>query len=126
MNEAMRKTLTAVIAVMLLSACGTTGGIFKSKGEQALAVGQRQYENGEYVEAQKSFAAALEAGVPLKDQVEARKHLAFIHCVSGRQAQCREEFRRALDLNPQLELSPAEAGHPSWGPAFRAVKAARR
>jgi Tfp pilus assembly protein PilF len=124
-NEAMRKTIV-VIAAGLLSACAATGSIFQSKGEQAFSSGLSQYENGEYAEAQKSFAAALEAGIPLKDQVEARKHLAFVHCVSGRQAQCREEFRRALDLNPQLELTPAEAGHPSWGPAFRAVKAARR
>jgi Tfp pilus assembly protein PilF len=121
----MRKTIV-ILAAALLSACAATGAIFKSKGEQALSDGMRQYEAGEYAEAQKSFAAALEAGVPLAEQIEARKHLAFIHCVSGRQAQCREEFRRALDLDPRLELAPAEAGHPSWGPAFRAVKAARR
>ena len=121
----MRKTI-AVLAAVLLSGCAATSAIFQSKGEQAFSEGMRPYEGGEYAEAQKSFGAALEAGIPLKDQVEARKHLAFIHCVSGRQAQCREEFRRALDLNPQLELAPAEAGHPSWGPAFRSVKAARR
>ena len=51
---------------------------------------------------------------------------AFIHCAAGRQAQCREEFRRALEIDPQLELTPAEAGHPGWGPVFRSVKAARR
>ena len=117
----MKKTLIAVVALLVCS-CGA----MQTKGEQALSAGMRQYEAGEYAEAQKSFAAALEAGVPLNDQVEARKHLAFIHCVSGSQAQCREEFRRALDLNPQLELAAAEAGHPSWGPAFRAVKAGRR
>ena len=118
----MNNTLIAAIAVMLLPACGA----MQTKGEQSMSAGMRQYEAGEYPEAQKSFTAALEAGVPLNEQVEARKHLAFIQCVSGRQAQCREEFRRALDLNPQLELTPAEAGHPSWGPAFRSVKAGRR
>ena len=122
----MKKALISAIAVVLLAGCGTTGGIFKSKGEQAFSDGMRQYEDGEYADAQKSFIGALEAGVPLKEQVEARKHLAFIHCVSGRPAQCREEFRRALELDPKLELSPAEAGHPSWGPAFRSVKAAHR
>lgn len=117
----MRKALIAAIAA-LLSACA----VIQTKGEQSFSAGIRQYEDGEYAGARKSFTAALEAGVPLDEQVEARKHLAFIYCVSGRQAQCREEFRRALDLNPQLELTPAEAGHPSWGPAFRSVKAARR
>jgi Tfp pilus assembly protein PilF len=122
----MNKTLIAVSAALLLSACGTVQNVFQSKGEQAFSAGMSQYEAGEYVEAQKSLQGALEAGIPLQDQISARKHLAFIHCVSGRQAQCREEFRRALDLNPQLELDPAEAGHPSWGPVFRSVKFGRR
>jgi len=118
----MRTILNAILAATLVSACGA----LQTKGEQSMSAGLRQYEAGEYPEAQRSFVAALEAGVPLNEQVEARKHLAFINCVSGRQTQCREEFRRALDLNPQLELTPAEAGHPGWGPVFRSVKAARR
>lgn len=118
----MKKILTTVVAALLLASCA----VIQSRGEQAFSSGIRQYEDGEYADAQKSFTSALEAGVPLSEQVEARKHLAFIYCVSGRQAQCRDEFRRALDLNPQLELTPAEAGHPSWGPVFRSVKAARR
>jgi Tfp pilus assembly protein PilF len=120
----MRKPLI-VAAVLLLGACGTMQSVFQSKGEQAFSAGMGHYETGEYAEAQKDLQAALEAGIPLQDQVSARKHLAFMHCVSGRPAQCREEFRRALDLNPQLELDPAEAGHPSWGPVFRSVKSRR-
>jgi hypothetical protein len=30
-----------------------------------------------------------------------------------------------LDLNPALELEPAESGHPIWGPVFRSLKARR-
>jgi hypothetical protein len=37
-------------------------------------------------------------------------------------AACREEFRKALTMDPSLELSPAEAGHPVWGPVFRSLK----
>lgn len=125
----MRRILLAAVAATLLCACGiqtTVQSVFQTKGEQALSAGLRQYEAGEYAEAQKSLYGALQAGLSVKDQVEARKHLAFIHCVSGRQAQCREEFRRALDLDPLMELAPAEAGHPSWGPVFRSVKSARR
>lgn len=125
----MKRTLLAAVAATLLSACGiqtAVQDVFQSKGEQAFSAGLRQYEAGEYPQAQKSLHEALEAGIALKDQIAARKHLAFIHCISGRQAQCREEFRRALDLDPQMELDAAEAGHPGWGPAFRAVKAARR
>ena len=39
--------------------------------------------------------------------------------------QCRDEFRRALAVDPALELAPAEAGHPVWGPIFRSVKGGR-
>ena len=121
---------TWIVLLMISFVAGCASSPFRaqerSKGEQALDTGLRQYEAGEYADAQKSLQGALEAGLGPKDHVNARKHLAFIHCAAGRQAQCREEFRRALEIDPQLELTPAEAGHPSWGPAFRAVKAGRR
>jgi Tfp pilus assembly protein PilF len=127
----MTRTLIAALLAALVAGCasGSGGGVqslFQSKGEQALAAGLEQYDAGDYPAAQKSLQGALEAGLGGKDNVRARKHLAFIHCISGRQAQCREEFRKALEIDPQMELAPAEAGHPSWGPAFRAAKAARR
>jgi Tfp pilus assembly protein PilF len=126
----MRNLLAAILAVLVTACASGPGGgvqsLFQSKGEQALSAGLQQYDAGDYPAAQKSLQAALDAGLGPKDQVDARKHLAFIHCISGRQAQCREEFRKALEIDPQMELAPAEAGHPSWGPAFRAVKAARR
>ena len=58
-----------------------------------------------------------------RDQVIAHKYLAFIHCVSGREQQCRDEFKKALTIDPAFELTPAEAGHPVWGPIFRGEKA---
>ena len=127
----MTRNLLAAMLAALVAACasGPGGGIpslFQTKGEQALSAGLEQYEAGDYPAAQKSLQGALEAGLGPKDHVNARKHLAFIYCTSGRQTQCREEFRRALEIDPQLELAPAEAGHPGWGPVFRAVKAARR
>jgi hypothetical protein len=36
---------------------------------------------------------------------------------------CYESFRKALALKPDFELTPAEAGHPVWGPVFRSAKA---
>ena len=101
-------------------------GLFgKSKGDPALAAGLRQYEDGNYPEAAKQLQSAIAQGLTSTDRVKAHKHLAFIHCVSERTAACREEFRKALAIDPALELAPAEAGHPSWGPVFRAVKAGR-
>jgi Tfp pilus assembly protein PilF len=126
----MIRALIVALLVSLLAACASgSGGVqsmFQSKGEQALAAGLTQYDAGDYATAQKTLQSALEAGLVPKDHTNARKHLAFIHCISGRQAACREEFRKALEVDPQLELTPAEAGHPSWGPVFRAVKSGRR
>jgi hypothetical protein len=56
------------------------------------------------------------------DKVAAHKYLAFMHCAQSREKQCRTEFRKALVLNPEFELTPAESGHPSWGPVFRSLK----
>lgn len=97
----------------------------KPKGEAALAVGIRQYEDGKYPEASESLHTALYQGLSSADRVKAHKTLAFINCVSSRPAACREEFRRALAIDPALELVAAEAGHPIWGPVFRAVKTGR-
>jgi Tfp pilus assembly protein PilF len=93
-----------------------------SKGQAALNAGLKQYEQGDYPDSAKSLAVALEQGLTEREQVNARKHLAFIHCASNRERQCREEFRKALAVEPGLELAPAEAGHPIWGPIFRALK----
>jgi len=51
--------------------------------------------------------------------------VAFIHCSENRSRQCRDEFRKALAIDPDMELAPAEAGHPTWGPIFRSAKAGR-
>ena len=67
----------------------------------------------------------LDAGLRDSDRVIAYKHLAFINCAEGRERLCREHFIRALTLDPRMELAPAEAGHPVWGPVYRAVKAGR-
>jgi Tfp pilus assembly protein PilF len=102
------------------------GAAFRAlKKESPLVAGLRQYEDGEYAASSKSLEGALEGGLTGKDRVTAHKHLAFIHCASKREELCREEFRKALAVDPQLDLAPAEAGHPIWGPIFRAVKGGR-
>ncbi len=101
-------------------------GLFgASKGGPALAAGMRQYEDGNYADAAKQLQAAIHQGLTSANRVKAHKHLAFIHCVSERTAACREEFRKALAIDPAMELAAAEAGHPTWGPVFRAVKTGR-
>jgi len=100
-----------------------TGG--SSKGQAAFSTGLKQYDDGDYQPAARSLQSALDQGLSDKDKVTAHKHLAFIHCSNGRTTSCREEFRKALAIDPKLELTPAEAGHPGWGPIFRSLKAGR-
>jgi len=92
-------------------------------GGPALSAGIRKYDNGEYAAADKDLQTALKQGLQDSDRVRAHKYLAFIHCASGRLKSCRHEFRLALDIDPHMSLTPAEAGHPIWGPIFRSVKA---
>jgi Tfp pilus assembly protein PilF len=120
-----------VLLIALLQGCATEPGraiqalFAPAKGEPAFNTGIKQYDNGDYVDAMKSFQSAVSDGLRDSDRVSAHKHLAFIHCASGRERQCRDEFRRALAVDSGMELTPAEAGHPVWGPIFRSLKAGR-
>lgn len=119
-----------VIGAAALGGCATdplteVQRIFQSKGEPQLAAGIKSYDDGRYKEASASFQAALNAGLRSADQVTAHKYLAFINCVSGREKQCRAHFHTALDIDSAFDLAPAEAGHPTWGPVFRNIKARR-
>lgn len=91
--------------------------------EQLLQSGLTQYDQGQYKRAAATLQQALDMGLATAYQTRAYKHLAFISCTSNRARQCRNEFRKALDLDPRFDLAPAEAGHPQWGPVFRSVKA---
>lgn len=130
-RSASRATVTAFFCALLLAACSSSivrdTGLDKlapRKAEQDLSAGIRAYEDGKYKNAQKLLQNSLDAGLLLNsDKVVAHKYLAFMQCANGRETQCREEFRAALELDPKFELEPTEAGHPAWGPAFKSVKA---
>jgi tetratricopeptide (TPR) repeat protein len=95
----------------------------REKARESLAHGVEQYNAGKFAEASRSLTAALDHGqLTRPEQGSARKHLAFIYCTSGREPQCRDEFRKALEIDPGFELSAAEAGHPIWGPVYRDVR----
>jgi Tfp pilus assembly protein PilF len=96
-----------------------------SSGEAALSAGVQSYEEGKYADATRQLQSAIKQGLAPGDEVRAHKYLAFMNCISDRVSACRDEFRKALRIDPGMELSPAEAGHPLWGPQFRAVKAGR-
>jgi Tfp pilus assembly protein PilF len=116
--------LTACESAPVKEATREVKALFQPRGgEQDLAAGIREYEEGNYREAESRLQSAVEAGLKSRaDQVKAHKHLAFTYCVTNRERQCRDEFRKALEVDPGFELSQAEAGHPIWGPVFRSVK----
>ena len=98
-----------------------------NRGQDELAFGVRAYEDGELSYSAKLLQASLDEGLRDRtDRVRAHKYLAFIHCASNRVPQCRDEFKKALDLDPSFDLRENEAGHPIWGPVFRSVKTSKK
>ena len=136
------KTALSIVALLVLAGCAAqptsttttsspqkpaapqiTEESLRERAKEQLATGQRQYDAGEYDAAAKSLGAALDHGLLGKpDQARARKLLAFIHCAGGREVLCRDEFRKAFEIYPEFSLSPAEDGHPIWGPVYRNVR----
>jgi Tfp pilus assembly protein PilF len=94
----------------------------RKRAHENLALGTRLYQQGEFDDARRKFSVSLDHGLLSKsEQSDARKHLAFIHCVQGREAACRDEFRKAIEIDPAFVLTPAESGHPIWGPVYVGV-----
>jgi Tfp pilus assembly protein PilF len=128
----VRRMLVVASALFLLTACETVkrdvGELLKTHpfqagpAEQKLSSGVKSYEEGDYKSSHDTLHDALDMGLTKGDQVVAHKYLAFVDCIGGREKQCRDEFRKALEIDPSFDLKPAEAGHPIWGPVFRSVK----
>lgn len=126
----MKQISALLCVVLLMTGCATPAmrdaGLDKlapRKAEQSLSAGIAAYEDGNYKTASRLLQDALSAGLLLNsDKVVAHKYLAFMHCAQSRKSSCRNEFRLALQLDPKFDLTPAESGHPSWGPVFRSIK----
>jgi Tfp pilus assembly protein PilF len=121
--------LIPLLLVVVLAGCQTAPVQTVRKfftedlARQDLAAGITKYEEGNHSEAARLLRSSLDYGTLGKaERLEARKHLAFIYCTSGRRAQCQDEFRKALRIDPSFSLAANEAGHPMWGPVFRTVK----
>ncbi|MCX7994281.1 MAG: tetratricopeptide repeat protein [candidate division WOR-3 bacterium] len=67
------------------------------------------YNNGEYENAIKQLEVALQYLKQLNqnEQVEAYKYLAFSYVAFGNKEKAKEQFKKALSLDPKLELDPA-------------------
>ena len=118
------------LIAFLLSACAILGASGEPSqsghAEHDLKQAVKIYEDGDYATAIVILQHALQNGLRSKyDQARVYKYLAFIHCVSEREKQCRDAFRKAFEIDPAFNLQPAEAGHPVWGPVFRSVQSSR-
>ncbi|MBT9566693.1 MAG: TssQ family T6SS-associated lipoprotein [Thiobacillus sp.] len=126
----MRQVVVLLCGALLMTACATPivrdAGLDRlaiRKAEQDLSAGIRAYEDGDYKNSARLLQGALSAGLILNsDKVAAHKYLAFMHCAQSREKACRDEFRKALALDPDFALTPAESGHPLWGPVFKSLK----
>jgi len=115
----------------LLGACSTpppapppTGlaEVMERPAERALLDGIRAYDDGQYAQAEKALRKALDEGLQsARDRATAHKLLAFISCTSHRLADCEKQFREARAADAAFALSRSEAGHPVWGPVYRAT-----
>ena len=142
----MRLSVVLLLLIPLLSGCESIKQGFKDltspreeapppaarkpeparSAENLLASGVAQYEEGNYVQAQRLLQSSLAEGLPSRtSQARAHKYLAFIYCITDRTPQCRQEFNNAITADPKFTLTSAEAGHPQWGPVFRSVRSSR-
>jgi hypothetical protein len=90
--------------------------------QAGLKEGIALYNKGLYNDAIKRLGMADVTGGPKATQVEALKYTAFSYCVTSRPTLCRQQFEKALKLDPSFDLEPGEHGHPQWGPVFLKVK----
>ena len=132
----MRRSLLPLLlafATALLAACATDTAptapagpsatqLWQRPPERALFNGLRLYEEGAFDRAEQAFRSALLQGLrDRRDAAVAHKYLAFIACAFNRLAECEQQFRNAVAVEPTFILTDAEIGHPIWGPVYRKV-----
>jgi hypothetical protein len=106
------------------AASGRKSTVKLAKAEQMLADGIVKYDSGDYDASLKLLESALKEGLKDKpDQVRAMKHVAFNLCLKEKFRDCRNEFVKIYEVDESFDLTPAEAGHPSWTKTFAAAKA---
>ncbi|KVQ07028.1 TssQ family T6SS-associated lipoprotein [Burkholderia ubonensis] len=123
-----RPSLVVCLGLVLLGMSGCSSTSTSTSPTQTVAraavdSARAAYAAGDYGRTIAILGRAREIdGADVDTQVAAHKLLAFSYCVTNRVATCRAEFSKILDLNPRFELSPAEKGHPIWGPAFETAR----
>lgn len=104
---------------------GSSSSLSGPQAQMRYRQGLARYRDNRFELALGDLNAAMASGqLNLSDEINARKHIAFIHCASNRETQCREQFQAILKDDPEFNLAPNEASHPLWGPVWRSIKGA--
>jgi hypothetical protein len=99
----------------------------RARKERELSEAIAMYAQGRYDDAVVWLTPLIGAPeLSNAQQLRVLKFLAFSHCASGRLRQCRQYFDMAFDLDPTVQLTDAERGHPVWSKEFNAARAAAR
>ena len=105
------------------AAAAATAAATPAVTQDPLDDGIELYNAGNYNGAIKRLAGAREIwGGDKTTQTTALKYMAFSYCVTGRGALCKQQFDKALKLDPGFDLAQGEKGHPLWGPVFDKAK----
>src|SRR5947208_1359729 len=113
--------LLVVLIAALLAACASPvqhadGGaptLSSTEAQTRYQQGLARYRDSKFEPALADLTAAVNSGhLRSGDTINAHKHMAFIHCVSNREALCREQFQVILKAEPNFDLAPNEANHP--------------
>ena len=92
--------------------------------QDTMAQVRQQYASGQYGTVIRTVATSGEiATAPKSMRIEAYKLQAFSYCVRNYAQLCEDTFVRILQLDSAFTLAPNEAGHPQWGPVFKAAQA---
>jgi hypothetical protein len=127
MKNTARLALIPLLAA--LAACTTPPAAKPPAVATQAALDQLQqvrdnYQAGKYGEVIRMVATSNElAGSTGEVVIESLKLQAFSYCINNYQTLCEDDFARILVIDSTFELTPAEQGHPKWGPAFRKAKA---
>lgn len=120
----MKQGLTVVFAMLLamLAACSSLPAALNpatpAAQPAALVEGIALYDRGDYNGAIKRLGQNDIASASTSTRLTAMKYTAFSYCLTNRQQLCRQQFDKALKLDPAFDLAPGEYGHPLWGPVF--------
>lgn len=126
-------SIFAALLILLSAGCAQNpilnklpfSGGADTEAQARLQQGMQHYRDNRYDAALADLNAALDSGrLKRTDEINARKHLAFLYCASNREAQCREQFQSILKIDADFDLAPNEASHPNWGPVWKSTKVA--